>query len=142
PKKESGPVARLIADNVLQAAAGRTDPLKTSERQETEPGSRYIDFLIPGLIGMNLMGSSMWGIGFNLVVARKRRLLRRYAVTPMKRSHFLLSYLVSRSMFLVIELVILVTFGALMFGTLVQGSYLALLLMSVLGASAYAAIGM
>jgi ABC-type multidrug transport system permease subunit len=142
PKKESGPVARLITNNVLQQAAGRKDPLSTHEQLETEPGSRYIDFLIPGLIGMNLMGSSMWGVGFNLVVARKRRLLRRYAVTPMKRSHFLLSYLVSRSLFLIVELVILVTFGALMFGTLVQGSYLALLVMSVLGASAYAAIGM
>lgn len=141
PKKDSGPVARMITDKVLQAAAGRKDVLTTVDTKIEEPGSRYIDFLIPGLIGMNLMGSSMWGVGFNLVVARKRRLLRRYAVTPMKRSHFLLSYLVSRSLFLFIELCVLVTFGILMFGTHVQGSYFDLAVMATLGASAYAAIG-
>jgi ABC-2 type transport system permease protein len=141
PKKDSGPVARLITDNVLQEAAGRKDAQATRDVKVTEPGSRYIDFLIPGLIGMNLMGSSMWGIGFNLVVARKRRLLRRYAVTPMRRPHFLLSYFFSRSLFLVIELSVLITFGALMFGTKVQGSYLDLLLVATLGASAYAALG-
>src|SRR5690606_8758233 len=92
PKKESGPLARMITEDVLQQAAGRKDPLTTTDTEVTEKGSRYIDFLIPGLIGMNLMGSSMWGIGFNLVLARKRKLLRRYAVTPMKRLHFLLSY--------------------------------------------------
>ena len=70
------------------------------ERSSSEPGSRYIDFLLPGLIGLNLMGSSMWGVGYNLVLARKRRLLRRYAVTPMRRGHFLLSYFFSRILFL------------------------------------------
>src|SRR5690606_28171398 len=108
PKKETGPLAQLMTEKVLQKAAGRTDPLITRNAEVTENGSRYIDFLIPGLIGMNLMGSSMWGIGFNLVLARKRKLLRRYAVTPMRRLHFLLSYFVSRSMFLVVELGLLV----------------------------------
>ena len=142
PKKESGPIAKMIADGVLQEAAGRRNPLLTSDNPVNKAGSRYIDFLIPGLIAMNLMGSSMWGIGFNLVVARKRRLLRRYAVTPMKRTHFLFSYLVSRSLFLVVELALLVTFGVLMFGTHVQGSYFTLVFMAMLGATAYAGIGL
>lgn len=87
------------------------------------------------------MGSSMWGIGFNLVLARKRKLLRRYAVTPMRRSHFLLSYFFSRSVFLVLELAVLIVFGRLFFGTQIQGSIPALLVSSILGASAFAAIG-
>lgn len=142
PKKESGPIAKMIADDVIQEAAGRTNPIVTTNTAVTEKGSRYIDFLIPGLIGMNLMGSSMWGVGFNLVVARKRRLLRRYAVTPMRRTHFLFSYFVSRTLFLLVELALLVAFGVAMFGTTVQGSYFSLLAMSILGAAAFAGISL
>lgn len=142
PKKETGPVARLVANNVLQEAQGRTDPLPTLDKKVTEKGSRYIDFLIPGLIAMNLMGSSMWGVGFNLVVARKRKLLRRYAVTPMRRSHFLFSYFVSRALFLILELSLLVTFGKFMFGTTVQGDFLSLLLTAIVGAAAFAGLSL
>jgi ABC-type multidrug transport system permease subunit len=84
----------------------------------------------------------MWGIGFNLVLARKRKLLRRYAVTPMRRSHFLLSYFFSRSTFSVLELAVLIGFGRLVFGTVIQGSVLGLLVAAALGAAAFAAIGL
>ncbi len=142
PANEKGVGARFLVDDVLQRAAGRTDPLATREVTSSEPGSRYIDFLLPGLLALNLMGSSMWGVGYNLVVARKRRLLRRYAVTPMRRSHFLLSYFFSRSLFLVLELALLVAFGALVFGTFVRGSYLALVVVSFLGAASFAGISL
>ncbi len=139
--QEKSLLARAVADDVLQRAAGRADVLKVEERRVSERGSRYVDFLVPGLIGLNLMGSSMWGIGFNLVLARKRKLLRRYAVTPMRRSHFLLSYFFSRSLFLVMELAVLIGFGWLVFGTRIQGSLPALLVAATLGAAAFAAIG-
>lgn len=139
--QEKGQLARAITEDVLERAAGRRDVLQVQQEQVSEKGSRYVDFLLPGLIGLNLMGSSMWGIGFNLVLARKRKLLRRYAVTPMRRSHFLLSYFFSRSLFLVLELAVLIGFGKLVFGTEIQGSLAALLAASVLGASAFAAIG-
>ncbi len=139
--QEKGQLARAITEDVLERAAGRRDVLQVQQEQVSEKGSRYVDFLLPGLIGLNLMGSSMWGIGFNLVLARKRKLLRRYAVTPMRRSHFLLSYFFSRSLFLVLELAVLIGFGKLVFGTEIQGSLAALLAASVLGASAFAALG-
>ncbi len=139
--QEKSLLARSITEDVLQRAAGRADVVRIDEQRVSKKGSRYVDFLLPGLIGLNLMGSSMWGIGFNLVLARKRKLLRRYAVTPMRRSHFLLSYFFSRSMFLVLELVVLVSFGRLIFGTQIQGSIAGFLAASVLGAAAFAAIG-
>jgi ABC-type multidrug transport system permease subunit len=139
--QEKSLLARAVTDDVLQRAAGRKDLVELGEHQVSEKGSRYVDFLVPGLIGLNLMGSSMWGIGFNLVLARKRKLLRRYAVTPMRRGHFLLSYFFSRSLFLVMELTVLIVFGKLIFGTVIQGSFPALIIASVLGASAFAAIG-
>jgi ABC-type multidrug transport system permease subunit len=142
PAQDKSLLARAVTEDLLQRAAGRADPLQIDEQQASELGSRYVDFLVPGLIGLNLMGSSMWGIGFNLVLARKRKLLRRYAVTPMRRGHFLLSYFFSRSTFLVAELAVLIGFGRLIFGTQIQGSIAALLLAAALGAAAFAAIGL
>ena len=80
-------LAVLEATDALQRAAGRRDPLAVREQRVTEPGSRYIDFLIPGLLGMNLMGSGMWGVGFAVVSARTKKLLKRFLATPMRRSH-------------------------------------------------------
>jgi len=142
PTQDRAPLARLAAKDILERAAGRTDRVAARERQVNEPGSRYIDFLLPGLIGLNLMGSSMWGVGYNLVLARKRRLLRRYAVTPMRRSDFLLSYLMSRCIFLALELALLIAFGALVFGTVVRGSYAALAVVSVLAAASFAGLSL
>jgi ABC-type multidrug transport system permease subunit len=142
PAQERARLARAVADDVLQRGAGRHDPIAVREQTVSEHGSRYIDFLLPGLIGLNLMGSSMWGIGFNLVLARKRRLLRRYAVTPMRQSHFLLAYFFSRSTFLVLELALLVGFGKLIFDTTIQGSVFSLVVTAFLGAAAFAAISL
>jgi ABC-type multidrug transport system permease subunit len=140
--QDRGVLARGVVQDVLERAAGRRDLLRFREEKVSERGSRYIDFLMPGLIGLNLMGSSMWGVGFNLVLARKRRLLRRYAVTPMRRSHFLLSYVFSRTIFLVLELAVLVAFGHLVFGTSIQGSVFGFILTSFVGAAAFAAISL
>jgi ABC-2 type transport system permease protein len=142
PTYERGPVARLVVTEILQSAAGRRDAVTIAQRSSSEPGSRYIDFLLPGLIGLNLMGSSMWGVGYNFVLARKRRLLRRYAVTPMQRGHFLLSYFFSRLLFLGLELAVMLGFGALVFGTVVRGSYGTVALLAFLGAAAFASVSL
>ena len=142
PTQERSRLARVVVDDVLQQGAGRTDPLHVEERPVSEVGARYVDFLLPGLIGLNLMGSSMWGIGFNLVLARKRRLLRRYAVTPMHRSHFLLAYFFSRSIFLALELSLLIGFGKLFFGTHIRGNPLDVALLGVAGAASFAGISL
>jgi ABC-2 type transport system permease protein len=142
PMQERAAGARLAADNALQTAAGRKNPLPTENQIGTKKGTRYIDFLIPGLIAMNLMGSSLWSIGFNLVMQRKRRLLRRYAVTPMKRWHLLLSYVATRLMFLVAEVTVLGLFGRLLFGTVIQGSVFTVLVVSLLGGASFAGLGL
>ncbi len=88
----------------------------------SEPGSRYIDFLIPGLLGMNLMNSGMWGIGFALVDMRQRKLLKRYVATPMRRGDFLLAIMTSRLLLMVIEIGLLLVFGVMFFHMRVLGS--------------------
>ncbi len=142
PTQEKATLARLVAEDVLERAAGRRDVLQARQKTITDPGLRYIDFLLPGLLGLNLMGSSVWGLGYNLVLARKRRLLRRYAVTPMRRYQFLLSYFLSRSFFVLLETAVLVIFGALVFGTVVKGSYFSLVLVAFAGAASFAGISL
>ena len=98
-----GRTARMLADGAVQRAAGRTDPLPATDRLVREPGSRYIDFLVPGLLGMNLMGSAIWGMGFAIVDARRKKLMKRLMATPMPRHYYLLSFLLSRLLLLVVE---------------------------------------
>src|SRR5574341_767841 len=121
-RTESG-LARLEVDAVLQRARGRQDLVAVRDDRAVAPGSRYIDFLIPGLLGMNLLGSGIWGVGFSVVQARQRKLLKRYMATPMRKSHYLLSFIFSRLVFLILEVAALVGFGWLLFGVAVRGSF-------------------
>ncbi len=135
-------LARLETDAAVQGARGRTDPARVTDERVTEPGSRYIDFLIPGLLGMNLMGSGLWGVGFSVVQARTKKLLKRFMATPMRRSHYLLSFILSRLVFLFVEVAALVGFGWLMFRVGVRGSLGAVAFITVLGALSFAGLGM
>lgn len=140
--RSEGRLARYMTDAELQRALGREDAAAAADELVTEKGSRYIDFLMPGLIGLNLMGSSMWGIGYTIVLARKRRQLRRFAATPMKRTDFMLAFLLSRLVFLALELVGLVGLGFLAFGVTIHGSPISLVLVALVGACCFGAIGL
>lgn len=140
--REEGRMARLVVDGVLQRAGGRTDAVPTADRTMTEPGSRYIDFLLPGLLGMNLMGTGMWGVGFYIVNARSRGMLKRLVATPMRRSHYLLSQILGRLVFLGLEVGLLVGFGMLVFEVPMRGSWISLLGVCVLGGVTFAGLGL
>ncbi len=142
PARDESRVARLAADAALQRAAGRVDAKGVALREMTEKGSRYIDFLVPGLLGMNLMGTGMWGIAFSIVTARSRGLLKRLVATPMRKRHFLLGQIIGRMAFLIPEAVVLLAFAHYAFGVPVQGSVAALALVTGLGAMAFAGIGL
>jgi ABC-type multidrug transport system permease subunit len=126
----------------VQRAAGRRDPVAVGERTVSEPGSRYIDFVVPGLLAMNLMGSGIWGIGFSIVDARRKKLLKRLIATPMSRAEYLLSFLMQRLVLLVAEVSALVLFGILVFGVPMRGSWLQLALLCFLGSLAFGGIGL
>jgi ABC-type multidrug transport system permease subunit len=116
--------------------------VNVGESRVTEPGARYVDFLVPGLIGMNLMGSGLWGLGFTVVIARSRKLLKRFAATPMRHSHYLFSFMLSRLLFLVLEVAAVVVFASVAFGFTVRGSWLSVALITVLGGFTFSGIGL
>jgi len=137
-----GRSARALADRTVQTAAGRTNPVASEDDLVREPGSRYIDFLIPGLLGMTLMGGSIWSMGFSIVDARRRKLLKRLVATPMPRHYFLLSYLLARLVMLVFEVGAILLFATLIFGVPLRGSFVLLVALCLTGALAFGAIGL
>src|SRR5271167_5246321 len=142
PARPESVLARTQVDDALQTAFGRSSPLKTETTQSSEPGARYIDFLVPGLLGMNLMNSGMWGIGFALVDMRQRKLLKRFIASPMRRTDFLLALGSSRLVLMLIEVALLLGFGVLVFHMRVEGSLLAILLVGALGAVSFGGVGL
>jgi ABC-2 type transport system permease protein len=142
PSRPETVLARARVDDALQTAAGRKDLVPTSAVTSSEPGSRYIDFLIPGLLGMNLMNSGMWGIGFALVDMRQRKLLKRFVGTPMRRSDFLLALISSRLVLMLIEIAILLGFGVLAFHMRVLGSLFTIVLLTTMGAICFGGLGL
>ena len=126
--------ARLAVNEALQRAAGRVDAFTAVQVPVSAIGSRYIDWVIPGLLGMGIMSTGMWSVGFSIATARNRKLLKRFAATPMVRAYFLASFVGSRFVFLVVETVVLMVFAWLAFGVTVQGSLMTFTVVCVVGA--------
>lgn len=142
PTRPDSRVAQLEASAALQLAAGRVDPVPIQLVSRQQAGGRYIDFLIPGLLGMNLMGTGMWGVGFSIATARMQKLLKRLVATPMRKSSYLLSHILSRLIFLVLEVVVLVGFAWWVFDVAIRGSLVTFALISLLGALSFSALGL
>jgi ABC-2 type transport system permease protein len=134
--------ARMVADRAIQTAAGRHEAIHVQNQLVRETGSRYIDFVVPGLLGMNLMGSAIWGMGFSIVESRQKKLLKRLVASPMPRWQYLASYLLSRLSMLVIEVVGFLGFARLVFGVPFRGSLWQLGLLCVLTSLAFSALGL
>ena len=142
PARTEARTARLLVDRALQRAAGSVGAIPARDNHISERGSRYIDFVIPGLLGMNIMGSSVWGIGFAIVDARRKRLLKRFVATPMRRPHYLLSFLLMRLTLMFIEVSVITAFAALVFGVPLRGAIWQLALVAVVSALAFGGIGL
>ena len=142
PTRPESARARIVIDDALQRAAGRRDVAEATDRKITEPGGRYIDFLLPGLIGMGLMGGGLWGVSAVIVDMRIRKLLKLFIATPMKKHQFLASVMINRFIFMIPEIAVLLLFARFGFGIHIQGSFLAVMFLILLGAFTFCGIGL
>ncbi len=142
PARPEGRAARQIADDLLQRARGRADVVPFRDVTIRERGSRYIDFFLPGLLAMNIMGSSIWSLAFAIVTQRNKKLLKRLAATPMSRLEYLLSFVLSRLVFLGLELVVLLGFGVWVLDVPIRGAIMSLVIMAFVGSAAFGGIGL
>ena len=131
----SGPDAKLDYLRLSLILENNKPPKENSENIDllTLKGTRYIDFLIPGLVALGILMSSIWGLGYTLIEKRSKKLLRRMIATPMKKSYFLISFMSVRTIMNFIESLLLFIFANLVFGITIQGDILALLLIFVAG---------
>jgi ABC-2 type transport system permease protein len=134
--------ARLVVDRAIQAAAGQHAAVHVENQLVHETGARYIDFVVPGLLGMNLMGSAMWGLGFSIVEARQKKLLKRLIASPMPRWQYLASFVLSRLVMLVVEVMVFLVFARLVFGVPFRGSIWQLAFLCVLTSLSFSALGL
>jgi ABC-2 type transport system permease protein len=137
-----GRTARMLADQAVQRAAGQTEPMHTQNQLVHETGSRYIDFVVPGLLGMNLMGSAIWGIVLSIVDARQKKLLKRMVASPMARWQYLASYVLSRLTMLVVEVGAFLAFARIVFGVPFRGPLWQLGVICVATSLAFSGIGL
>jgi ABC-type multidrug transport system permease subunit len=142
PARPESREARLLTDHALQRAAGAIPPLEVEDDAERLPGGRYIDWLIPGLIGLNLMSTGMWGIGFGIVTMRQKKQLKRLIATPMRKSDFLAAQILARMAFLILEVPPIILFAWLAFNVRIAGPFPVLLLLILLGTLAFAGLGL
>ena len=142
PNRPDTMATRRQVDDWLQRRGGRRDPLPTRDETAVARGARYIDWLVPGLLGMQLLNGAMWGAAFNIVQARQRKLLKRLAATPMRRGHYLMSYRISGLVFVPLQVVVLFVFARVTFGVTIEGSALAALGLSLLASWSFAGLGM
>jgi ABC-type multidrug transport system permease subunit len=142
PTRPDARLARLEVDDAIQHAAGRADPVPVREELMHEKGSRYIDFLLPGILGLNLMGTGIWGIGFGIVNARLRKTLKLMTATPMRKSEYLLAQILSRLFFLLLEITVILVFGVVAFHVPIRGSIVVLVSTALLGALSFAGLGL
>jgi ABC transporter DrrB family efflux protein len=141
PHRPESLITRYQVDALIQRWQAGT-AVATSERRVSQPGERYIDFLIPGLMGLNLMGGGLWGVGYTIVDMRVRKLLKRLLATPMRRSDFLLAIVGSRLVFLLPEMLLLTLVGHWGFGMPIRGGVLTLALVILAGGVMFAALGL
>ena len=134
--------ARLLVNDAVQRGAGRRDPLAARDSLVREAGSRYIDFVIPGLLGMNIMGGSIWGLGFAIVDARRKKLLKRLVATPMSRGEYLMSFVISRLGLLFVEVAVVLGFAVAVFGVPMRGSLVQLVVIVLMAAFGFGGLGL
>jgi ABC-2 type transport system permease protein len=142
PTRPDARLARLEVDDAVQRARGRRDPSPAAEALVHEKGSRYIDFLVPGILGLNLMGTGIWGIGFSIVNARLKKTLKLMTATPMRHADYLLAQMLSRFVFLILEVAVILAFGVAVFGVPIRGSLVVLVLLTFLGALCFGGMGL
>jgi ABC-2 type transport system permease protein len=142
PTRPDSRLARFEVNEAVQGAAGRREPTPVRDELVREKGSRYIDFLLPGLLGLNLLSTSVWGIGYSIVNARIKKTLKLMTATPMLRSDYLIAQMLSRFVLLAIEAAVILAFGVLVFQVPIRGTASALALLCVVCGFSFTGLGL
>ncbi|MBI2603323.1 MAG: ABC transporter permease [Deltaproteobacteria bacterium] len=136
-----GEKARRLVDETLQTFFGHVETIPMRVERLHLPHARYIDFLIPGLLALSLFSTSLFGTGMVLVSSRRENLLKRFAATPMGSLDYIVSHILGRYLIFVLEFLVVLLGGSLLFSFRVEGSFLSYLLVSIFGVATFTSLG-
>jgi ABC-type multidrug transport system permease subunit len=142
PGRAEGRLGPVLADELLQRAAGRKNVVDAKTVEVVAPGSRYIDFLVPGILGVTLMQAGLWGVGFFTVDLRLRKLLKRFVATPMHKRDFLIALMSTRLVLAVSEMLLILLVARVVFGVTSQGHWLDVIALIAVGTLSFSCIGL
>jgi ABC-2 type transport system permease protein len=136
-----GIVRGVVDDFNLRAVHAQPTMSFVSEPVEAE-SLDYVDLLVPGLLAMAIAQSAAFGVAFSLVAWRQRGMLRRLRLTPLPLREFATARVIYHLMIALVQAVILLTVGRLLFGVHIIGSLVALVPLVLVGGVAFIALGM
>ncbi len=132
-----------VVEQMFKASLLPAESKLNAEKREIQGSAiRYIDWLFPGILAMNMMFSALWGVGYVVVRYRKNGVLKRLKATPLNAFEYLTAQAISRIFLLMFTLVIVWTGCDLIFSFRVQGSYLDLFVIFFLGSLSLTALGL
>jgi len=132
----------LLSAGSTQGSAPGADGIDYSRQSVTGRAVRYVDWVVPGVLGMNIMFSCLFGVGYVIVRYRKSGVLKRLKATPLRPVEFLAAQVVSR-LWLVMAITVVVFGGShWLLNFTMNGSYGSLLLVMILGAVCLISLGL
>ena len=137
PLNSQAQLAYMKLSALIKSPASTVNAGENQINPLTLKGVRYIDFLVPGILSMGVMSSIMWGISYTIIERRSQKLLRRMVATPMRKSNFLISFMLVRILMNTVEALILLFFAWLLFGIHIQGNIGALVVLFLAGNIAF-----
>ena len=132
-----------VLEQMFKASLVPPETQLPAQKKEIKASAiRYIDWLFPGILAMNMMFSALWGVGYVVVRYRKNGVLKRLKVTPLTAFEYLSAQALSRIFLLMFTLTVVWTGCDLIFSFTVLGSYLDLFLVFSLGSLSLTALGL
>ena len=132
---------QFYVHHIIQEYYGRTDPKPTISQHIKAVGSRYVDFLVPGLLALSLFTSSLFGTGMTIVANRRENLLKRYMATPMSPYEYIISHIVGRFMIFTVEMICIMVTAKLLFGFELQGHWLHYIVVALIATASFTSLG-
>ena len=136
----TAPKGYFVEFALLQTSAGAPAPV-VKEQIEGDP-IRYADWVLPGILGMNMMFSCMFGVGYVIVRYRKNGFLKRLRATPLTSLEFITAQVASRMLLIMIITSVVYTGTHLLLDTRMEGSYLTLFVVGLVGAVSMVSLGL
>lgn len=134
-------VMQSAVDDLNFAITGAERVVTLTEEAVAARDLGYIDFLMPGVIGMAIMQLGLFSVAFSFVTMKREGVLRRLLATPLDPTSLLVAQVITKLIVVIIQTVILAAVAVFLFGAEFAGNFFAVLLAAAMGGAVFLAMG-